>query len=161
MCIYCPTATVYVLTLQGALFDTETGLVKLRRPAVYMNIIPTIYVWQKFCLNLLCKGFPMKCVKLKLCSLLFMCTEWITCSRSCLVLRVVTHTLISITALSEFGPLSSISIRAGWVSHYCIQFSQRIFTWIPPVINLHCVLIRSYCCHKAEGVHWIFTLCST
>lgn len=26
---------MYVLTLQGALFDTETGLVKLRRPAVY------------------------------------------------------------------------------------------------------------------------------
>ncbi len=43
MCICCHTTTMYVLTSQGALFDTETGLVKLRSAAVYMNIILTIY----------------------------------------------------------------------------------------------------------------------
>lgn len=43
MCIYCLTSAMHVLTLQGALFEAETGLVKLRRTAVYMNITPTIY----------------------------------------------------------------------------------------------------------------------
>ena len=108
---HCNCVCVAIMWRKGWISEAQTPC------CAYMNIIPEMYVWQKFCLNLLCTGFPIKCVKLKPCGPLFVCTEWITCSQRCLVLRLW-HTLKGIAALNEFGPLSSISIRAVWAFHY-------------------------------------------
>lgn len=119
-------------------FIWSPGLARLRClvVCVYRNIIPTVHSWQKFCLNPLCAGFSARCVKLKPCSPLFMCSEWITCSHSCLHLRL-------------------------WVLQY--QLAQCEF--YPAVLLVHVTpfgvwisIVNQAMLQEVEGARWIFTL---
>lgn len=127
--------------------------------SVYMNIIPPITAWQKFCLNLLCTGFPMKCVKLKLYSPLFMCTEWITCSHTSLW-GCNTHSEV-LQPWVNLGRCLLYQLEP-WEFFITRSSLYKRFIHVDPTGNKSqlFLLMKSYCSHEGEGTHWLFTLYS-
>lgn len=100
----------------------------------------------------------MKCVKLKEGGLLFMCTEWIKCSHSCLFWGCNTHSW-ALQPWANSGHCLLYQLELHGFLIIAFSFYSR-FIHVDPNGNKSqlFLLIKRYCGHKGEGGHWIFTL---